>query len=79
MAIVKTELPVTKSTEGLRDALFDEINLIRSGKSNPQRAKAVAQMAARIIDSIRVQIQYGKMLQEQAKSDKKEFLLGSKS
>ena len=75
----KNNLPVVKSTEGLRDALFDEINMLRSGVGNPQRAKAVAQMAARIIDSLRVQIQYGKLLQEQQKQGHKELLLGSKS
>lgn len=29
---------IPKTTEGLRDALFDEINLVRQGKSNPHRA-----------------------------------------
>ena len=71
------KMPVIKSTEGLRDALFDEINRIRSGQSDPKRARIVATMAARIIDSIRVQIQYGKLLQEQKKADNEEFLLGS--
>lgn len=73
-----SSLPVVKSTEGLRDALFDEINMIRQGNGNPQRARAIALMAARVIDSIRVQIQYGKMLNDQKKQGEKEFLLGSK-
>ena len=73
--IVLTEIP--KTTEGLRDALFDEINLVRNGKSNPQRARAIAQMADKIIDSIRVQIQYGRLL-EDAKKNKGDQLLGTK-
>lgn len=58
----KDELPIPKTIEGLRDALFDEINAIRQGKGNLQRSRAVAQLAAQSIDSIRVQIQYGRML-----------------
>ena len=69
--------PVIKSTEGLRDALFDEINMIRAGNGNEKRARAIALMASRIIDSIRVQIQYGKLLHDQSKQGEKEFLLGS--
>ncbi len=53
---------VPKTLEGLREALFDEINKIRSGKGNLQQARAVAQLASQAIDSIRVQIQYGRML-----------------
>lgn len=73
--IILTEIP--KTTEGLRDALFDEINLVREGKSNPQRARAIAQMADKIIDSIRVQIQYGRLL-EDSRKNKGDQLLGSK-
>ena len=72
--ILIQEIP--KTTEGLRDALFDEINLIREGKSNPQRARALAQMASQIIDSIRVQIQYGRLLSE-ADSKKEAAYLGT--
>ena len=70
--------PVIKSTEGLRDALFDEINLIRAGQGNEKRARAIALMAARVIDSIRVQIQYGKLLHDQQKQNGEELLLGSR-
>lgn len=70
--------PVIKSTEGLRDALFDEINMIRAGSGNEKRARAIALMASRIIDSIRVQIQYGKLLHDQQKQSSEELLLGSR-
>lgn len=66
---------VPKTIEGLRDALFDEINELRSGRGNLQRARAVAQLSAQAIDSIRVQIQYSRMIL-QAK-DEKPVLLGS--
>ena len=60
--MAKNEIPVPKTIEGLREALFDELNLVRSGKGNLQRSRAVAQLASQSIDSIRVQIQYGRML-----------------
>lgn len=68
--------PVQKSTEGLRDALFDELNSLRQGKSTPQKARAMSLLARDIIDSIRVQIQYARLL-----NDKKEkpILLGVKN
>lgn len=60
--MAKDTIPVPKTIEGLREALFDEINQLRSGKGNLQRARAVSQLASQAIDSIRVQIQYGRML-----------------
>lgn len=69
---------VPKTTEGLRDALFDELNELRAGRSNPQKSRAIAQMADKIIDSIRVQIQYGRLLHDQNKTQKPMFLGTSK-
>lgn len=65
---------IPKTTEGLRDALFDEINLIREGKSNPQRAREIARMADKIIDSIKVQIQYGRLLNKADSTGKATYL-----
>jgi hypothetical protein len=62
-------LIIPKTIEGLRDALFDEINDIRAGRSSLQRARAVAQLASKAIDSIRVQIQYGRLI-SQANNEK---------
>ena len=56
------ELPIPKTVEGLREALFAEINDIRKGKGNLQRARAIATLSAQIIDSMRVQIQYGRFI-----------------
>lgn len=56
------EIEIPKTIEGLREAIFDEINQLRSGKGNLQRARAVAQLSSQAIDSIRVQIQYGRMM-----------------
>ena len=36
---------------GLRNILFDELNLLRSGKISIQRAKTVSQLSRRIIEA----------------------------
>lgn len=48
--------PVKRTAEGLRDALFDELNLIRSGKTGTARARAVAMVARNIIDAARLDL-----------------------
>ena len=55
---------VPKTTEGLRDALFDEINSLRTGNGNLQRARVLAQLAGQVIDSLRIQIQHGRLMIE---------------
>ena len=53
-----------RSTQDLREVLFDEIDQLRSGKSNPQRATALSKIATNIINTARLDIdasrgQYG--------------------
>ncbi len=60
--MIEHSMPVPRTTEGLRDALFDEINLLRTGNGNLQRARALCQLSNQVIDSIRIQIQHGKLL-----------------
>ncbi len=77
MSIQKKEVaPVPKTAEGLRDALFDELNLLRRGGTTPQKARVTAQLAAQIIDSIRVQIQHQRLLVQM--KDGKPVELGSR-
>lgn len=70
----EAQLAVPKTAEGLRDALFDEINALRAGTSSPQKARAISLLASHVIDSLRVQIQHGRLLLDK---DKKEVFLGS--
>jgi hypothetical protein len=44
--------PVTISLRGLRDGLFDELNLLRSGKISVSRARVTSQLARRIIETV---------------------------
>lgn len=51
---------VTRTSQGLRDALFDEIDNLRGGRSNPQRASAIAKLAVQIIGTVHMDIEYQK-------------------
>lgn len=46
-----------RTTEGLRDVLFDEIDAIRCGGSNAARCNAVGRAAETIIDVVRLEMQ----------------------
>lgn len=49
--------PVARSSAGLRDAIFDEIDSIRDGTGNPARANAVAKLAAGIVETVRMELE----------------------
>ena len=53
---VETPL-VQRTSAGLREAIFDEIDAIRSGKSNPTRANAVAKLATGVVETVRMEIE----------------------
>lgn len=59
MAAKATEVqaPVNRSSAGLRDAIFDEIDAIRNGTGNPTRANAVAKLAAGIVETVRMELE----------------------
>ena len=63
---VKTPSPVSRTSAGLRDAIFDEIDAIRSGQSNPTRANAVAKLANGIVETVRMEIDVQKHLAKTA-------------
>jgi hypothetical protein len=51
---------VQRTSAGLRDAIFDELDAIRSGTSNPTRANAVAKLAGSIVETVRMEIEVQK-------------------
>lgn len=53
-----------RTTEGLRDMLFDEVDLLRAGKIDSARARATANIARQIIESVRVQVQFQRVVNE---------------
>lgn len=53
----QTQNPVMRTSAGLRDLIFDEIDAIRNGSSNPTRANAVAKLATGIVETVRMEIE----------------------
>ena len=49
-----------QSTVGLRETLFHELDELRAGNSNPQRASAAAKLAVQIINSAKMEIEFQK-------------------
>ena len=48
---------VARTSAGLRDALFDEIDGMRNATSNPTRANAVAKLTAGIVETVRMEME----------------------
>lgn len=67
---------MARDTSTLRDILFDELEALRDGTSEPKRAAAVAKLSAQIIGTAKVELDYHK-LALQAKASGEELVLGS--
>lgn len=45
-----------RTSAGLRDALFDELDSLRSNQSDPKRAMAVAKLAQQIVNTVDIEL-----------------------
>lgn len=61
--------PIVRTSAGLRDAIFDEIDAIRSGTSNPTRANAVAKLATGIVETVRMELEVQRHLRNASPAD----------
>jgi hypothetical protein len=81
MAKTKTAVsPIARSTSGLREVIFEEMDALRRGESNPQRARSMAAMANSILQSVQVEIEYHKYVNSSHRpnpNDKKVVQLGT--
>jgi hypothetical protein len=55
---------IIRTSAGLRDAIFDEIDAMRSGVSSPTRANAVAKLATGIVETVRMEIEVQRHLRQ---------------
>jgi len=51
-----------RTSEGLRDVLFEEIEQLQGPNGDPRRALAVANVARQIVNTVRVELDYAKQL-----------------
>lgn len=68
LSISKPLPPVERTAEGLRDALFDELNLLRSGEATTAHARALANVARLVLESARLELQEITRMREEGKS-----------
>jgi hypothetical protein len=55
---MRKQVVTEQSTVGLRETLFNELDELRAGNSNPQRASAAAKLAVQIINSAKMEIDF---------------------
>lgn len=53
--------PTIRTSAGLRDTLFDELDRVINGKSTPAQANAVARLADQIAATVHLEIEVAKM------------------
>ena len=58
--ILREQRPTERTSAGLRNALFDEIDALRRGTGDPKRALAIAKLAQNILDTARMEYKSGK-------------------
>jgi hypothetical protein len=51
-----------RTSLGIREVLFDELDKLRDGTSNPSRANAVAKTATSIINTVRLELEHAKFV-----------------
>lgn len=51
-----------RTTAGLRDVLFEEIDALRSKDGDPTRARAVANLSQQIINTAKVELEFHRTL-----------------
>lgn len=57
-----TAKKMVRTTQGLRDVLFDEIVELRGKDGNPQKSMAVANLAKQIINTAKVEMEFHQII-----------------
>ena len=52
--------PTVRTSEGLRDTLFNTLDNINAGKTTAQEAQAIVKVCAQIINSVNTEIEFYK-------------------
>lgn len=59
--------PIVRTSAGLRDALFDELDGLRNGSTNPAKANAAAKLAGQVIDTVKMELDVQKHMAKMPK------------
>ncbi len=60
----ETLQPMERTTAGLRDVLFDEIDRMRAGTTNATNANAISRLAAEVNNTLQLEVQMNKFLMD---------------
>lgn len=60
---VKTK-KADRTTKGLRDILFNEIEELQTGAGDPQKAMAVANLARQIVSTAKIELEFVRSLKD---------------
>jgi hypothetical protein len=52
-----TERKVIRTSQGLRDALFDELERLVNGKSDAKTANSIARLAGEVVNTVRLELE----------------------
>ena len=66
-----------RTTQGLRDILFDEIDELRTPDANPDKSMAVANIAKQIINTAKVELEFTRIMQDRAEETGEVVKLGN--
>ena len=61
-------LKVTRTSKGLQDTLFDEIDRLRDGSTTPQSARTIASLANGVIQAARLEMDHTRFVSDQRKT-----------
>lgn len=54
--------PMVRTSAGLRDALFDELDRMRNGETNATNANAIARLADQVCNTVHMELEVHKHL-----------------
>ena len=54
----------TRTSQGLRDILFDEIDELRTGDGDPIKSMAVANLAKQIVNTAKIELDFHRQIEE---------------
>lgn len=49
--------PIARTSAGLREAIFEEIDNVRRGVSNPTRANAISKLVMSMVETVRMELE----------------------
>jgi hypothetical protein len=53
---MQTTQSIKRTSTGLKEALFEELDSLRNGESNPAKSNAIAKLATQVVNICRIEI-----------------------